>query len=733
MNKDKLNKSNKTSTGQPKDEIKIRPKDEIQEAKGKSAVITFGRMNPPTVGHQALVEKIIKTARAQKATPLIFLSHSFDPKKNPLSYDEKLRLAQAAFGRNIVVKSPAKNIIDALKGLQGTFDNVTAVVGSDRVPEFKRILETYNGKLFKFKSVNVVSAGTRDPDAEGVEGMSASKMRELAKDGNLSGFKKGLPTQISHLADMVMQMVRAGMKLQEELEREGLNLDEAVLSVAQRRKKALMMRKYKTRLKVARERQSRRMAGSSRLAKRSRRAAIKLLRKRVAGQKGKSYASLSSAEKSVIDTRVQQRKGLISKLAKRLLPSVKRAEILRLSGSSKQESFDYKFEKFLSETEQFIEVRSLQEIVAVVDRFIDRLEEDQFIVEDRDMKNIIKKSEQTGISVSELVEVYREGYASPRENQTAQQSAFIALNKYISEKEVWDKPMPDKAKKGSLSPAQKAKAKARARSAGRPYPNMVDNMWASRQEQVNQSFEEGISLDTGGPASSGDTVTRLLHQKLKKSGRHDLVKDIERYNPQLKKKPTSESVRRADKKRVKVQLPDGSYAWREVKKEVQVETKGAPKGYHFTRDGKLRKGDASLDGEGGAMLRADPLDKQRKKIPPLPEDYSQQVDKRQDKEKRNMEIRHARQDAAAKVREIKMKANEQFESYLDEKMDMKKADMGDVVKDFYKSDAPQFRGKSKAKRRQMAIAAKLSAEEAGAGEEGTDKLVRNYKKDTPGQ
>ena len=105
MEKEKLNKSKKTATGQPRDEIEIRPKDKkLNEAKGKTAVLTFGRMNPPTIGHEVLAQKVIKTARQSSGTPLIFLSHSSDPKKNPLSYEEKVRLAQAAFGRNIVVK-----------------------------------------------------------------------------------------------------------------------------------------------------------------------------------------------------------------------------------------------------------------------------------------------------------------------------------------------------------------------------------------------------------------------------------------------------------------------------------------------------------------------------------------------------------------------------------------------------------------------------------------------------
>lgn len=557
MEKTKLNKSKKTATGSPRDEVDVRPKDKkLNEAKGKTAVITFGRMNPPTIGHEVLVQKVVKTARASSGTPLIFLSHSSDPKKNPLSYDEKVRLAQAAFGRNIVVKSPARTIIEVLKGLTGSYDNVKVVVGSDRVPEFDRILSKYNGKDFKFKSVEVVSAGTRDPDAEGVSGMSASKMRELAGKNDKNNFKKGLPRNLKSMSDMVLTMVRAGMKLAEELEAEGLlNLDEAVLTAVQRRKKALAAKRYKSRLKFARARQSRRMASTKRIAKRSSRAAIRLMRRRLAGKKGLNYSKLSPGEKAAIDKRVQARKGVLKKIAKRLAPKVRRAEITRMR--SRNESFDQHFDKYLQETESNINVNTLEEVYAIVDRFLDSIHSP--LLSEKAENNILKRSEKTGIDANELFEAYYQGFKDPSEDETPEQAGFKSMNHFIK-----------------------------------------------------------------------SVVTE----------------DIER---------------RADVKMVKTKTPDGKVVMRKQKKEIHIETKGAPKGYHFTKDGKLKKGDADRDGKGGKMLRADPLDKQRSKIPPLPEDMSKTVDKRQEKELRNIQIRHARQDASAKIRDLKSKANEAFD------------------------------------------------------------------------
>ena len=151
----------------------------------KKVVFTFGRMNPPTSGHQLLVNKLMAYAKMHSGIPRVYLSHSIG-KKDPLPYDIKVSFARKAFGA-IVRKSPAKNIIQILKDLEKEkFTDVTLVVGSDRVQEFKKLLNAYNGKEYQFDNINVVSAGERDPDADDVSGMSASKMRALVKDNNLS-------------------------------------------------------------------------------------------------------------------------------------------------------------------------------------------------------------------------------------------------------------------------------------------------------------------------------------------------------------------------------------------------------------------------------------------------------------------------------------------------------------------------------------------------------------------
>ena len=189
----------------------------IKEAVSGTAVITFGRMNPPTVGHEKLVNKIISVAIDEKGTPLVYLSKTQDAKKNPLTYDQKIKYGQSLFGRKYVVKSNARTIIEVAKELQKSYSKLVVVVGSDRVNEFNTLLQKYNGKDYTFDDINVVSAGDRDPDADDVSGMSASKMRGYAADNDYASFKKGVPTRNESIIKSLFKDVRKGMGINEQL------------------------------------------------------------------------------------------------------------------------------------------------------------------------------------------------------------------------------------------------------------------------------------------------------------------------------------------------------------------------------------------------------------------------------------------------------------------------------------------------------------------------------------
>ena len=167
-------------------------------AKDKHIVTTFGRVNPPTIGHQKLFDKVKNLAASQGAEHDIRVSHSQDSKKNPLTVDKKVKYLNLMF-RNTqfaAANEHVRTFIEAAKELNKRYKNIVMVAGSDRVPEFKRLLNTYNGKEFNFDTIEVISAGERDPDADDASGMSASKMRALAVKGNYSEFKKGLPSTV---------------------------------------------------------------------------------------------------------------------------------------------------------------------------------------------------------------------------------------------------------------------------------------------------------------------------------------------------------------------------------------------------------------------------------------------------------------------------------------------------------------------------------------------------------
>ena len=306
-----------------KNTIEINPK--LNEQTGKTVVIGWGRMNPITVGHEKLVNKIKSVAKRKKAAPKLFLTHTQDKKKNPLEYKDKVELAKIAFGRNIVVDTKANTIIKVLEELDPSYDNLVLVVGQDRVEDFKKLLNKYNGDLYNFDSIEIVSAGDRDPDAEGVEGMSASKMRALAVAGKAEEFIKGLPKKLQYRGRHVYDMVRGGMKLSEMAE----ELEENVLSLAQRRKRARTMKRYRAKIARGRRRAMKRPATKKRLQTRSRRDAIKVIRKRVARKSGVNYANLSPAQKMIVDKKVARRKKHVAKIAKRLMPQVRKRDLER--------------------------------------------------------------------------------------------------------------------------------------------------------------------------------------------------------------------------------------------------------------------------------------------------------------------------------------------------------------------------------------------------------------------
>ena len=188
------------------------------------AYYTFGRLNPPTIGHEKLLDSLAK--KSGKNDYFVFLSQTQDSKKNPLDYTLKINSVRKMFprhARRVMINKSVRTAFNASSFLYDKgYKSVVFVAGSDRVREFQTLLNKYNGVkgahgFYNFKSISVISAGERDPDAEGVDGMSASKMRKFASENDFASFSQGLPTSMKNKdAKRLFMDVRGGMGIKEE-------------------------------------------------------------------------------------------------------------------------------------------------------------------------------------------------------------------------------------------------------------------------------------------------------------------------------------------------------------------------------------------------------------------------------------------------------------------------------------------------------------------------------------
>lgn len=192
---------------------------DVPKTKG-TLTIAFGRFNPPTIGHQQLMDVAAQSAEADGGDYLIYPSRSQDKKKNPLDPDTKISYMRKMFpahSERIVNDAGNKTIFDVLKKAHNDgYANVRIVGGSDRVKEFEKLSNNYNGQLYAFDAIEVVSSGERDPDAKGVGGMSASRMRLAAAEGDFRKFREGLPPDMKRgSAQELFDSVRASMGINE--------------------------------------------------------------------------------------------------------------------------------------------------------------------------------------------------------------------------------------------------------------------------------------------------------------------------------------------------------------------------------------------------------------------------------------------------------------------------------------------------------------------------------------
>ena len=191
----------------------------VEKTKG-TLTLAFGRFNPPHAGHQQLMDIAAQSAEQEESDYIIVPSRSQDAKKNPLDADTKVSVMRQMFPQHserIVNDGANRTIFDVLKKAHNDgYANVRIVAGQDRVKEFDKLSQNYNGQLYQFDNMEVVSSGDRDPDAEGMEGLSSSRMRLAAAEGDFKTFRAGLPEDTPRkMAMSLFDTVRQTMNVQE--------------------------------------------------------------------------------------------------------------------------------------------------------------------------------------------------------------------------------------------------------------------------------------------------------------------------------------------------------------------------------------------------------------------------------------------------------------------------------------------------------------------------------------
>ena len=188
--------------------------------KANKLIFAFGRFNPPTTGHAKLMKEVITQARKNNANHIVYASASTDRRKNPLDVNTKVKFMKKMFPQNKIQAAGGnqRTFMEILKFYNKMYGEVIMVAGSDRIREFQSLADKYNGKDYEYKKVTVVSSGERDPDAEGVTGMSASKMREMAKNNDYRNFKTGVTGLSDSDTKELFNAVKKGMGIRESIE-----------------------------------------------------------------------------------------------------------------------------------------------------------------------------------------------------------------------------------------------------------------------------------------------------------------------------------------------------------------------------------------------------------------------------------------------------------------------------------------------------------------------------------
>lgn len=322
------------------------------------AVLAFGRMNPPTTGHEKFIKKTHDIAKKVGGKAHVVASHSEGNSKNPIPQKKKLEYLKKVAHKDVHVSGSSKDspsiLHHASKLHAAGHQHLHVVAGGDRKEEFHKTLHKYNGKSgahghYNFKSITVHSAGQRDPDSHDTKGVSGTKMREHAHNNDHESFKKGLPKALHPHKDEIMHHIK---KVNEDIDSDFAEFIEEefvfeAMTLQQRIKRRLIMRRIRPKLKRAKQLFKNRKVPEKNLKQRSRKKAIRAVRKRVAGKMGQNYNKLSAAAKMHVDKRVASRQNIVNRLAKKNMPTARKTELYRLTKRRMKESFEVFLENYV--------------------------------------------------------------------------------------------------------------------------------------------------------------------------------------------------------------------------------------------------------------------------------------------------------------------------------------------------------------------------------------------------
>lgn len=492
------------------------------------AVIAFGRMNPPTTGHEKMIHAVHKEAKRVGGHAEVIASHSQDKKKNPVPQDKKMGYLKKVAPKGVKVTAASKEhptvFHHAARLHAAGHEHLTVM--SDKSESWGKALKANNGKKgphghYNFKSITMKSSGKRDPKASGTEGISGTKMRAHAKSGDHKSFKAGLPKALHPHADEIMkhineaadpemvqkstvmkvrnltkskapvsritqgvdqlakgeivrqpmvrnavlgiaknvqnimqdpvqanrfvQMVRKNQKakpVKPKVE-EAMEIDEA-MDIKQRIKRKLIMRRIRPKLKRMKKLYSKRRVPEKNIRQRARKAAIRRVRVKTTGARGASYRTLSPAAKQFIDKTVKKRQGMVDKIARRLLPKHRKAEIQRLSNSFDQ-FVGTQLNEGASPKRKDGKAFAIKDTGTVAGNTKHKYKEktskkiNAAPVTEQDLTALFQKSEVSGFPFEVILEVFIRGIESKHlEEQTVVQNGFARVNSFINQGKAFE-------------------------------------------------------------------------------------------------------------------------------------------------------------------------------------------------------------------------------------------------------------------------------------------------------